>query len=148
MWWLIAAVLVALAAAIPLLLRARRRGAWADRTAAASAEAAWFARVLIPQLQQQPSLEQVTGGWRVARDRVAAVEDTLTGLVSTAPGDTEVARAQTLRDAVRASKDRLDGLVQSAHSATAGGELAAAARTLEAALVSTNQDHPPTAQQR
>ncbi|HEY7858415.1 MAG TPA: hypothetical protein VIC82_07930 [Candidatus Nanopelagicales bacterium] len=114
--------------------------------AAASAEAAWFARVLIPQLQQQPSVEQVTGGWHVARDRVVTVEDSLTGLESTAPGETEVARARTLRDAVRASKDRLDGLVQSGEHATAGPELAAAARTLEAALASTNPDQSPTVQ--
>ncbi len=146
MWWLLAAILIALAVAIPLLLAARRRGAWAGRMAAASGEAAWFARVLIPQLQQQPSAEQVAGGWRVGRDRVAAAEDALTGLESTAPGETEAARARTLRDAVRASKDQLDVLVQSGDHATAGAELAAAASTLEAALVATNPEQPPAAQ--
>jgi hypothetical protein len=146
LWWLLAAILIAVAVAIPFLLGARRRGAWTEKMAAASAEAAWFARVLIPQLQQQPSAEQVAGGWRVARDRVAAAEDSLTGLESTAPGETEAARARTLRDAVRGSKDRLDALVQSAEPSAASAELATAASAVEEALTSTSTDQPPSAQ--
>jgi hypothetical protein len=142
-WWLLAAVLVALAVTIPLVLAARRRGAWGEAMSAASEEAAWFARTLIPQLQQEQSVEQVAGGWRVARDRVAAVEDSLTGLESTAPGESEATRARTLRDAVRSSKDRLDLLVRSEGSTAASAELAAAASAIEAAIAATSADRPP-----
>ena len=55
-------------------------------------------------------------------------------------------RGQGRGGRVRASKDQLDVLVQSGDHATAGAELAAAASTLEAALVATNPEQPPAAQ--
>ena len=48
--------------------------------AAAEDEVAWFARVLIPELRQSGSAEQVAGGWAVGSSRVSAVEDRLTAL--------------------------------------------------------------------
>jgi hypothetical protein len=144
-WWLLGAIAVALAIAIPLIVVSRRRGAWASAFSSATEEAAWFARTLIAQLQQEPSVEQVAGGWRIARARVVAVEDSLTGLVSTAPGETEAARARTLRDAVRNSRDRLDALVQPGGSAATSAELATAASTLEGALTAISPDAPPAA---
>ena len=35
---------------------------------------AWFAPVLVPELGQSGSLDQVEGGWTVGMNRVAAVE--------------------------------------------------------------------------
>jgi plasmid replication initiation protein len=143
LWWLLGAVVLALAIAIPFLLRARgRRRAWAGQLSTATAEVAWFARVLIPQLEQQPSAEDLTGGWRVASDRVAAAEDSLTALESTAPGDSEAGRARMLRDAVRSASRQLDALVQSAEPSTSPAQLAAAAAALEGAIAAISPDNP------
>lgn len=144
-WWMLAAIVVALAIAIPVIVVSRRRGDWASAFGSATEETEWFARTLIAQLQQEPSIEQVAGGWRIARARVVAAEDSLTGLVSTAPGEAEAARARTLRDAVRNSKDRLDSLVQPDGSAATSAELATAASTLEGALTAISPDAPPAA---
>jgi hypothetical protein len=96
---------------IPLIVRARRRAAWAAQLEGAEAEVAWFARELVPQLRQAASVDEVAGGWAVATGRVAAAEDTLTGLETTAPGEAEQARALALRDAVRTARGQVQGLV-------------------------------------
>jgi hypothetical protein len=48
---------------------------------------AWFARVLVPELCQSGSLDQVEGGWTVGANRISAVEDRLTALEGSAPDD-------------------------------------------------------------
>ena len=48
---------------------------------------AWFARVLVPELGQSGSLDQVAGGWTVGANRIAAVEDRLTILEASAPDE-------------------------------------------------------------
>jgi hypothetical protein len=94
-----------------LLRRARSRRAWEARLAAAEAEVGWFARDLIPQLRGSASPAGVSGGWTVASPRVTALDDQLTQLVSTAPGETEESRASALRGAVRAARDRVVAVV-------------------------------------
>src|SRR6476619_7424022 len=92
-WWLLGAALIAVAVAIPLLLSGRRRNSWNARLTAATGEIVWFARQLIPQLQRDGSRDQVAGAWQVTRDRVSTLEDTLTGLQSTASNDQRATRA-------------------------------------------------------
>jgi hypothetical protein len=107
LWWVLAAIVLALAIGIPLLVRARRRGAWRDDFASAEDEVKWFARVLIPDLSRLGSPAEVAGGWNVAQSRVVAAEDRLTALEPTAPDDESRTRVRTLRDAVRAARDQL-----------------------------------------
>ena len=84
---------------IPLLLRSRRRAAWRAELAEAEGELAWAARELLPGLRTIGSREQVAGGWTVAAPRVAAAEDRLTVLESSAYDEGSRARARELRDA-------------------------------------------------
>jgi hypothetical protein len=93
-----------------LLLRARRRRGWLTRLEGARAEVAWFARELIPQLRASGSVDRVAGGWQVAVPRVAASEDELTVLESSAPGQEDAARARRLRDAVRSARQKMEAL--------------------------------------
>jgi hypothetical protein len=102
--------------------------------AAAEDEVAWFARVLIPELRQPGSAEQVAGGWAVGSSRVSAVEDRLTALEASAPDDAGRTRARTLRDAVRASRTRMQELVGSGAIDTLPQDLDAVATELETAL--------------
>jgi hypothetical protein len=110
-WWLLAALVLALAVAIPLVVRARRRGGWRADLRAAEAEVAWFARELLPELRRVGTREQVAGGWAVGSTRVAAAEDGLTGLAATTRTAADRARAESLRDAVRRARGRMDHLV-------------------------------------
>ena len=110
MWWLLAAVLVAAAIAIPLLLAWRRRDAWRRELSEAEGELAWFARELLPELRRATSLEQMAGGWSVASNRVTAVEDRLTALETTGPDANGRARALALRDAARLAHTRMESL--------------------------------------
>jgi len=107
LWWVLAAIVIALAVGIPLLVRARRRSAWRDEFASAEGEVAWFARTLIPDLRRLSSPAEVVGGWNVAQSRVVAAEDRLTALQPTAPDDETRNRVTALRDAVRAARDRM-----------------------------------------
>jgi hypothetical protein len=100
-WWVLAALLLGAAVAIPLVVRARRRSAWRQSLVDQEAEVAWLARDLLPELRRGGSVEQVAGGWAVGRTRVSAAEDRLTVLESTAPDDVGRERARSLRDAVR-----------------------------------------------
>ena len=109
-WWLLALLVVGAAVGIPLVVRARRRGAWRQELASAESELTWFARVLLPELRQVGSLEQLAGGWAVGKTRVAAAEDRLTALESTAPDAPGRERARSLRDAVRLARGRLQQL--------------------------------------
>ncbi len=107
MWWLLAALILGTAVAIPLVVRSRRRNAWRRDLAEAEGELAWFARELLPALRQVGSREQVAGGWTVGQTRVAAAEDRLTVLESTAPDDAGRLRAASLRDASRQARGRM-----------------------------------------
>ena len=112
MWWVLAALVLGSAVAVPLVLRARRRSAWGRALAEGEGEVAWLARELLPELRRGGSLEQVAGGWAVGRTRVTAAEDRLTVLESTAPDDVGRERARALREASRraqAGMERLTG---------------------------------------
>src|SRR6478735_6110010 len=133
-WWLLGLLLVALAVGVPLIVRARRRAAWAAELATASEEVAWFARVLLPQLQSASSVDQLSGGWSVGLARVTAVQDQLTALAATARRDVDEARATQLRDAVREAREGMDGLVASRTPGPVSQDVASIAAHLEAAL--------------
>jgi hypothetical protein len=137
LWWLLAAVAVAAAVAIPLLVRAQRRGAWREDLAAAEGEVAWFARALIPELRQSSSLDQVAGGWAVASSRVSALEDRLTALEATAPDDADRLRARALRDAVRTARRRVSVLITAGQVDTLGPDLDEVAADVDRTLVAS-----------
>ena len=139
LWWVLAGLLLAAAVATPLLVRAHRRRVWRADFAAAEQEVAWFARVLIPELNQSGSLEQVEGGWIVGSNRIAAVEDRLTALDASAPDDATRTGTRTLRDAVRASRRRVEELLQSGNPEAISPALNEVAADLEAALGSLDQ---------
>lgn len=138
LWWLLAAVALGVAVALPLVLRARRRRGWLTDFAAAEKEVAWYARDLIPELQRTSAGEQVAGGWAVGSSRVVALEDRLTALEASAPDDASRDRARALREAVRGSRSRTQDLVGSGAAETLSQELAAVATDLEAALGAPN----------
>jgi hypothetical protein len=109
LWWLLAAVVVGVGVLTWFLVaRSRRRRAWQEQLTAAEAEVAWLARELLPHLRGTGSVEQVAGGWGVALPRVAAAEDQLTVLESTAPDEPARAKAADLRDAVREARARVE----------------------------------------
>jgi len=136
LWWVLAALLAALAAW--LAVSARRRNAWDAELAPVEAEIDWFGRELLPQLQQTRTPDALAGGWHVSAARVEAAEDRLTGLESSAPDETRAARARTLRDAVRTSRSDIDALVANRDQAGTPVVLAEATTRLLAAL-----DPPP-----
>jgi hypothetical protein len=150
LWWLIGAVVLVVAVLIALLMRKRnRKRAWADKLSSSETDVAWFARELIPQLSQAPSVQQMAGGWRISSDRVVAAEDRLTTLEAAAVDDMGRGQAQTLRDAVRGARARLDTLATVYDRAEALSQLQAAAGELEAALAAvlpatqpSTPDHP------
>jgi hypothetical protein len=101
------------AAIVGLLLqrRSRKRRAWRDQLATSEREVAWFARDLVPQLRGAGSAAGVSGGWSVAAPRVTSLDDQLSRLVTTAPGDTERAQVIEVQSAVRAARDRIATVV-------------------------------------
>ena len=138
-WWALGGLLLAAAVATPLLVRAHRRRVWRADFATAGQEVAWFARVLVPELGQSGSLDQVEGGWSVGANRIAAVEDRLTVLEASAPDDAARTGTRTLRDAVRASRGRVEELLQSGDPDAISPTLNEVAAELEAALGSLDQ---------
>ena len=132
-------MLLAAAVATPLLVRANRRRVWRADFATAEQEVAWFARVLVPELGQSGSLDQVEGGWNVEANRIAAVEDRLTILEASAPDDATRTWTRTLRDAARVSNRRLEKLLQARHPEAISPTLNEVAVELEAALGSLDQ---------
>lgn len=117
-----------------LIPRARRRGAWDADLAAEEGEVAWFARELVPALQQAGSPDAVAGGWQVAAARVTQAEDRLTILASAAPDEVRRSRAQSVRDAVRAARLGIENLIVTRDAAAVPRDLAAIASRLEAVL--------------
>ena len=113
LWWVAGLALLGAALAAILLPRARRRSAWDTDLAAQQDEVTWFARELVPALQQAGSPDAVAGGWQVAAARVTRAEDKLTGLESTAPDEARGSRARSLRDAVRAARLGIEHLIVS-----------------------------------
>src|SRR6476620_11723695 len=135
LWWLIGAIVLAVVIVSAFLIRRNnRKQAWADRLSSSEADVAWFARELIPQLSQAPSVQQIAGGWRISSGRIVAAEDRLTSLESTATDEVGRGQARTLRDAVRSARARLDALAVVGDMGTAMSQLQAAAGELEAAL--------------
>lgn len=142
-WWLALVVLLVGAVVAVLLVRRSRRGrTWRSDVASAEREVGWFARDLIPQLRGSGSVAGVTGGWTVAAPRVSALDDRLTHLVTTAPGEEERARATALRDAVRTARDRIAALVTAGGSVTWSLDLDGAQAPLLAVLVPPDAGSP------
>lgn len=125
---------IAAAIAIPLILRNRRRAVWQADLATAREDVVWFARSLVPQLRQSATLDQVSGGWRIASPRVAGTEDRLTVLESSAPGEADGVAARALRDAVRGSRDQMRALLAAGDASAISPNLDEIAARLEAAL--------------
>jgi hypothetical protein len=111
-WWLLAALVVGSAGAIPLVVGARRRRAWRQELVEAEGELSWLALELLPGLRHAGSLEQVTGGWEVGQTRVTVAEDRLIALESTAPDEDGRERARSLRDAARQARARMEQLIR------------------------------------
>jgi len=144
-WWLIAAILIALAIAIPLLLRRRRLEQWLAGFDTTRAAVAWFARALIPALRQTGSREAAGAAWGVSSERAIAAEDQLGSMSVTAPDDRTRQRALTLRDAVRGAIRQVDALVASGADDSRLQQLDAVAAELETALDATSP-HPTSGQ--
>jgi hypothetical protein len=136
-WWLVILVVLVVGVLVSVLLvrRSRRRRAWEARLTAAEAEVGWFARDLIPQLRSSASPAGVSGGWAVASSRVTALDDQLTQLVSTAPGEGDRSRASALRGAVREARDRVVAVVSAGESSQWSLDLDDAQAPLLAVLV-------------
>jgi hypothetical protein len=109
-WWLLVALLLGVAVAVPLIVRGRRHAAWRGELAEAEGEIAWFARELLQGLRHARSREEVSGGWTVGQPRVVAAEDHLTVLESSAPDEVGRYRARELLDASRQARGQLDTL--------------------------------------
>lgn len=109
-WVALAVLAVCAGLGIWLFVRARRRRAWLTQLKAATAEVEWFARELIPQLRRSGSIDRAAGGWQVALPRVAAAEDQLTALESSAPDQQDAASARQLREAVRSARAKMETL--------------------------------------
>lgn len=134
-WWVLAGLgLLGATLAVILVPRARRRGSWDTVLAVQQEEVAWFARELLPGLQQAVSPDAVAGGWQVAAARVTRAEDQLTGLESTAPDDARRSRARSLRDAVRTARQDIETLIVSRDPAALPRDLAAIENQLQTAL--------------
>ena len=86
-WWVAAAVVLGCLVAVPLVVRGRRRASWQRELERQEAEVEWFARDLLRELRLAGSHEEMAGGWAVSQKRVAAAEDELTVLESTAPDE-------------------------------------------------------------
>ena len=141
-WWLLAALALALAVGIPLLVRSRRSKSWKSDLAGAEQEVAWLVRDLLPSLQRTGSREQALGGWAVSSDRVLALDDRLTSLEATAPADSGRERARTLRDAVRVARGRMDSLPASATDQSASVEIGNIAKDLSSTVWPTEPQSP------
>jgi hypothetical protein len=143
-WWLVGGLVVLLGILTWFgVARGRRRRAWEERLHAAEAEVAWLARELLPQLRATGSLEQVAGGWTVARPRVSAAEDQLTVLESSAHGEASTARARVLRDAVRESRALVERLRGGDHHDAWILDLDGAIALLESVLAPTSRAAGP-----
>ena len=141
LWVLMAAL--GLAAVLAMTIRrSRRRRSWQADLTVAEADAAWFARELLPQLQRAVSPDEVAGGWRLAAPRVTSIEDRLTGLEASAPEGSGRTRARQLRDAVREARHAVDDVVQVRDQQTLALELSSTSARLDAALA------PPTPRSR
>ena len=135
MWWLLAAVVLLLVLAGVLLVRRHnRRRAWTQALAAATEQAAWFARALIPSLGQASSLQQMARTWQASSARVTSIEQQLTALESTAVGHDRGTQARLLRDAVRSARVRLETLLSSSDASAVRTALATSASEIETAL--------------
>jgi hypothetical protein len=110
-WWVAAAVGLGCLVAVPLAVRGRRRASWRRELDRQESEVEWFARDLLRELRHAGSHDEMAGGWAVSQKRVAAAEDELTVLESTAPDEAGRTRARSLRDALRHARARMQLLV-------------------------------------
>jgi hypothetical protein len=141
-WVVLAFLATAGAIGTWLVVRGRRRRAWLARLTAATSEVTWFARELVPQLRRSGSVDQVVGGWQVSVPRVAATEDQLTVLSSSAPHEEDGARALQLRDAVRSARARIEGLSRRGAYGTWALDLDDVEALLVTALGPASADNP------
>ena len=141
-WVALAVLAVAVAVGTWLLVRTRRRRSWLTRLKATRADVEWFAGELVPQLRASGSADRVAGGWQVAAPRVAAAEDQLTVLESSARSQEDAARARQLRDAVRAAREKMEVLSGPGRHDEWALDLDEVAALLVAALGPTSVDGP------
>jgi hypothetical protein len=134
--------LIAIGLGVWALTRSRgRRQDWTEAQSAATAEAAWLARDLLPTLYGQP-VDQLRGAWTVAEPRVAALEDNLVGQAATAPDDASRGSATTLLESVRSARGAVNRLAApgAVESETGRADLLAAGRQIEQVLSAQQGD--------
>jgi hypothetical protein len=85
----------------------------------------------------------VAGGWAVGAPRVAAAEDRLTVLESSATDEVDRSRARDLRNASRVARQRMDRLVAPGPRDTWARDLDTVVLDLETALGPPPPPRPP-----
>ena len=138
-WVALLGLLLAAVAATMLLLRARRRAAWRSEFRAATDEVAWFARTLLPQLQQAGSTDQMAGGWAVASERVTRAVEHLSPLEATAPDDLARGQVRLLRGSASDAQQEVDRLLSPGGPAVLPQDLEQIRLRLEAAIESATR---------
>jgi hypothetical protein len=142
-WWLLIAGVVALVAGAWFMQRRNTRLAWENAVQAATEDAEWIVRRLIPDLAAAPSPQQRALAWGAAAERVGMLEQGLAGLAATAPDPQAAARAGALGDAVRQAHGRVDRMVLAADETALAEQLWAVARDLDEAVAAARPAPSP-----
>jgi len=142
-WALLAAGLVALILGAWWLQRRNTRQTWEDGLAAATADAEWIVRRLVPDLAGEPAPQQRALAWGAAAQHVGALEEQLAALAAAAPDPQAAARAGALGDAVRQAHGRLDRMLVTEDQTDLTDRLWAVARDLDEAVAATRPAPTP-----
>lgn len=107
--WLLLALLGLIAVVVAVVIWQNRKNQRRDQSSfdAALAEARWLEREALPTLLAAPRAER-RGAWRVARPRVAALEQQLGQLAPPGTDSVAAVNAQHLKTAVAGVRDALD----------------------------------------
>jgi hypothetical protein len=138
-WWLLAFLVIGLAAGAWYLQGRSRRQEWTRGVDAAVGDVAWLSRRVVPDLARAPSPQQRALTWASASDRAGMLADRLAGLAATAPDPEAAGRVQLVGDAVRRAQSRLDQLVMGEDQTGITDQLWSVSRELDAAVAALAQ---------